>query len=268
MQCEIYSLYDSEAFGIISIGYNDDIKTVRFGPTKRNEYIIHYVLSGKGYFNTHPVQKGQGFLITPQMSEHYYPEEENAWKFIYVRFKNIPNIREIFAGYNADPHTDIFEYNNMALLDDMKSNIIKNDKKMYNTLKLYEMFLHIYNNHNIYQKREQTAEETYYNFAVNHINSNLFRRITVDELTEILGISQPYLYHIFVKREAVFPKRYIDMQKIKKAKELLLQTTMSITQIANSIGMEDCIALSKFFSKKVGISPSDFRKNSVKSLER
>lgn len=263
MHCEIYSLYDSEAFGIISIGYNNDIRTTRFGPTKRNEYIIHYVLSGEGYFNTHPVKKGQGFLITPQMAEHYYPKEENAWEFIYVRFKNVSSIKEIFAGYNADAHTNIFEYNNIAFFDDMKKDIIKNDKKMYNTLELYEIFLHMYNNHSIRQKREQAAEEIYYNFAVNHINSNLFRRVTVDELTEILGVSQPYLYHIFIKREAVSPKRYIDMQKIKKAKELLLQTTMSITQIANSIGMEDCIAFSKFFSKKVGVSPSDFRKETV-----
>lgn len=50
------------------------------------------------------------------------------------------------------------------------------------------------------------------------------------------------------------------MQKLKTAKELLLKSAMEITQIANSIGMDDCITFSKFFKLQTGMSPTEFRK--------
>ncbi len=137
---------------------------------------------------------------------------------------------------------------------------MKNNNKIYRASELYEMFLHIFNSHSIVQKDETSAEMMYYSYAVKFIETNLFRKITVEELTKILGVSQPYLYNIFKKRASISPKQYIDMQKTEKAKELLLETSMSLTEIANSIGMEDCITFSKYFKKREGISPSNFKK--------
>ena len=66
------------------MGYSAEPTETRFGPSVRNSYIIHYVLSGKGYFNGNPVKKGQGFLITHNMKEHYYPDSDDPWNFLWV----------------------------------------------------------------------------------------------------------------------------------------------------------------------------------------
>lgn len=261
MRYEIYSFADkNSAFWISSVGYSGDIRVTRYGPAVRNNYIIHYVLSGQGYFNNQIVKAGQGFLITPQMFEHYCADENKPWEFVWIIFENDLHTDKIFKEYNANPETGIFEYSNITLLSQMKNHIMKNNNKILSGAELYEMFLHIFNRHRIAGKRIINAEEMYCSHAIKFINSNLSRKITVDELVGILGVSQPYLYNIFKKNMSVSPKQYIDMKKEEKAKELLTKTSMSLTQIANSVGMDDCITFSKFFKKRVGVSPSDFRK--------
>lgn len=49
----------------IIIGCSSDPRVTRYGPTRRNQYLIHYVFSGTGIFNGHTVKAGQGFLTTP-----------------------------------------------------------------------------------------------------------------------------------------------------------------------------------------------------------
>lgn len=264
MRYEIYGFSADDVFGIKAIGWSTDRNVTHFGPFKRNNYIIHYVLSGQGYFNNSCVRRGQGFLITPQMQEHYYSESNNPWGFVWIIFDNNPSIGKLFNEYNADTATNIFEYNNFFALDEIKNIIIKNNNHIYRSSELYEMFLHIFNNHSITQKNEISAEEMYYNHAINFIELNLYRKVTVSELTEVLGVSQPYLYNIFINRASVSPKQYIDIQKTEKAKQLLANSSMPLVQVANSVGMEDCITFSKFFKKRTGLCPSDFRKELLK----
>ena len=260
MRYEIYADKLPNAFGIITAGYSDDESVTRFGPAERNNYIIHYVLSGQGFFNGRTVKAGQGFLISPKMPEHYFPDSECPWEFIWLIFENSKSLKLLFSEYNSDPESHIFSYTNISALRQLKSVILKNNNQFYRPSELFEMFLHIFNSHEIVPKNESSAEAVYYNYAVSFINSNLFRKLTVEELVKILGISQPYLYNIFMKKASLSPKQYIDRAKTERAKELLTETSMQLTQIANSIGIDDCLTFSKFFKKRVGVSPSEFRR--------
>lgn len=260
MRYEIYADKLPNAFGIITAGYSDDKSVTRFGPAERNNYIIHYVLSGQGFFNGRAVKAGQGFLISPKMSEHYFPDSERPWEFVWLIFENTQSIKMLFSEYSSDPESHIFSFTNISDLRQLKAVITKNNSRLYRPSELFEMFLHIFNSHEIAPKNERRAEAVYYNYAVSFINSNLFRKITVEELVKILGISQPYLYNIFMKKASLSPKQYIDRAKTEKAKKLLSETSMQLTQIANFIGIDDCITFSKFFKKRVGVSPSEFRR--------
>ena len=103
------------------------------------------------------------------------------------------------------------------------------------------------------------SARTYFPHADSYIRDHLFRRITVAELTQVVGVSQPYLYRIF--REAVncSPKQYIDEVRLTRAKELLQLENMRISDIANSLGFSDAFAFSDFFLKRTGVRPSAYR---------
>ena len=73
-----YSVFSDKALPVLSInniGYGKNPEITRFGPGRRKEYIIHYILSGEGYFNGNMVTDGKGFLITPESYEYYYPQK-------------------------------------------------------------------------------------------------------------------------------------------------------------------------------------------------
>lgn len=258
MNCSIYSLLDSRIYPIHSIGYSDDTSVTRYGPAKRNNYIIHYVLSGKGYFNSETVEKGHGFLIAPGDQECYFADENDPWDFIWIIFENNADLAEVFKSYNADAGTKIFQYDNISALTATKDTIISKASTTMHASELYEFFLHIFNEHNVGAKTKKATENVYLRYAVKFINANLFRKLTVNELVELLGISQPYLYNIFKSSMNISPKQYIDKQKLEKAKELLLTTNMSITEVANSLGIDESVTFSKFFKRNTGMSPSEF----------
>ena len=60
------------------------------------------------------------------------------------------------------------------------------------------------------------------------------------------------------------PKKHVMDKRIKKARELLLSTSLSITEIATSIGYKDPLYFSRIFKKYVGMSPREFRKSGEK----
>lgn len=257
MRHEIFSYDDNRVFGINSIGYSDDVDVTRFGPGQRNLYIIHYVISGKGYFNGCKVSKGQGFLINPGMAEYYYPDTENPWSFLWIIFSD-PVAEKLFTKYNANPETHIFDYTNTYAITDAV-NYFSSAKSLYTSAELFEIFLHILNNQGHVQKDTEKVSDTYYHYAVSYINTNLFRSITVDDLTKILGITQPYLYNIFISKCGISPKKYITNRKLSKAKQLLSETDMSINEVSASIGYNDALNFSKLFKQKTGYSPKAFR---------
>lgn len=57
-----------------------------FGPAIREQYLLHYILDGKGIFKvnnkTYNLTKGQGFLINPNELTYYEADKYEPWKYI------------------------------------------------------------------------------------------------------------------------------------------------------------------------------------------
>ena len=97
---------------IDAIGFSDEITVNRHSRAIRNQYIIHYVLSGQGFFNGKTVEKGQGFLIFPDRYSEYFADEKDPWSFMWIISED-PSMEYFFDGYQADPQTGIFKFNNL-----------------------------------------------------------------------------------------------------------------------------------------------------------
>lgn len=259
MRYAIFSHNNCPILNINSIGYAKDPAVTRcIGP--RDQYIIHYVLSGKGYFNGSPVGSGEGFLITPKMMAEYYCNKKEPWEFVWIISEDY-RMKELFEYYQADCSTHIFQYNYVTDIRNLANRLISDTNKLYTSFEMLELFLSFFK----YESLKQTSNEInnteiYFNAAKKYINSNISMKLTVCELTEFLGISQPYLYKIFKEKLALSPKQYINNCKINHSIELLEKTNLTITQISNSVGFGDALSFSKFFRLNTGLSPQNYRK--------
>lgn len=250
---------------ITSIGYASDRSITRFGPGVRNLYIVHYVISGKGTFNGTVVSAEQGFLITPGMQEHYFPDEKDPWEFIWFIFDD-PLAQNLFPFFEANPETNVFTYSNIYDLKKLAVFLVANQNTLCTGFEILEIFLSIFK-----QQQKDTAKlerkssaDIYIESAEKYIALNIQNPITVAELTRFLGVSQPYLFQLFKSRFGKSPKQYILEQKLDRAKTLLNTTDLSVTHIANSVGFPDVLSFSRCFKNKLGVSPQNYRKEKAK----
>lgn len=92
------------------------------------------------------------------------------------------------------------------------------------------------------------------------IRDNYKERYSLKEIANQLSISPYYLEHLFKKEFGTSIIEYRNHLRLMTAKELLRDTSISITQIAFELGWNDSNYFSNYFKKETGMSPSEYRK--------
>ena len=64
------------------------------------------------------------------------------------------------------------------------------------------------------------------------------------------------------------PLQYIQELRLQKSKKLLLNTSLSLTEIAEEIGYDNADYFSTAFKKKNRVTPAAYRKNSLERLRQ
>lgn len=82
---------------------------------------------------------------------------------------------------------------------------------------------------------------------------------TSDYLSEKLNYSYSYLSNLFSETTYTSIENYIILCKVDKAKELLLQTDLTLTEIAFKLHYSSVAHLSRQFKKTTGLTPSMFQ---------
>ena len=83
------------------------------------------------------------------------------------------------------------------------------------------------------------------------VENNLGENLNVREIAERLGISMYYLSHLFKRETGTTLVDYIGAQRMTRAKRMLVQSEMSMTEIAQACGFSDSSYFAKCFSKRL-----------------
>jgi AraC-like DNA-binding protein len=95
--------------------------------------------------------------------------------------------------------------------------------------------------------------------VLRHIDEHYREPIALSELAAKMNISRMYFSNFFKATFHISPKQYILNRRLIESQRLLLETDLSIKEIAYAVGFENESYFSEFFSKKVGISALKFR---------
>lgn len=86
-------------------------------------------------------------------------------------------------------------------------------------------------------------------------------KMSITECAEFCNISESHFRRVFKAVIGESPTQFMTRIKIDRAKEYLLFTEESISEISQSCGFDDQNYFSRIFKKSVGLTPTDFRKN-------
>lgn len=96
--------------------------------------------------------------------------------------------------------------------------------------------------------------------AVSYMYINYNKILTIDEVASHVGLSTSYFSKHFRSRTGYSPYEYLILQRIHRAKEMLISTNLTVQQIGYETGYNSEDNFIRSFKKKVGVSPNVFRK--------
>ena len=83
--------------------------------------------------------------------------------------------------------------------------------------------------------------------------------ITLEKLARLIHFNKSYLIEQFKEAMGVLPMKYLNEMRMEKAKELLITTEKSITDVATETGFQSIHYFSRTFKKKENMTPHDYR---------
>lgn len=93
-----------------------------------------------------------------------------------------------------------------------------------------------------------------------YLYEHLGEEITLPHLAAHFAVSPSHLSRTFKQATGFGLREYLVNLRIQRACELLLSTTLSITDIADKCGFNDSNYFGDAFRKAIGVSPRDYRK--------
>lgn len=93
-----------------------------------------------------------------------------------------------------------------------------------------------------------------------HIEAHIHSQIRVDEFSKVIGFSQWHFSRCFKVQFGCSPHRFIIEHRIRHVKRLLLNSALTLAEIALEAGFADQAHLGRSFNKHVGLSPGRWRR--------
>jgi len=105
--------------------------------------------------------------------------------------------------------------------------------------------------------------ETAIRTACDFIEANLCTQITLEDLAALVHLSPFHFARCFKATIGLAPHQYVIAQRMELAKRLLLTTTLSVAEIAWSIGYENIGHFRRLFTMHIGVTPGEIRRAGI-----
>lgn len=240
-----------------------------FGPAVRPNYIIHLILGGKGRYTVgdtvYELEAGQGFLIEPEVQTFYQADDEAPWSYVWIGFDGT-RAKEYLSDIGLCGGRKVFRCSRTGelkslLIDILKRNTYSVENEFLRESFLYSFFAVLSGGVKAEGMTEdERTENIYVQKALEFIQNNYHYGIQVSEVADYVGVTRGYLHTLFTKELEQSPQDYLINFRITRAAELLAVTELSVEGVAQSCGYLDPLVFSKLFKKRMGRTPSAYRK--------
>lgn len=234
-----------------------------------DEYVLIYCISGKGWGKINGVKtnvsKGNIIFCPKGIAHSYGSDIENPWSILWFHFTGESG--EYFYSQTGTNKTN-------GVIDSVYQ------KSLHEQLeKAVQILTHIRNFTDVLQaesiltqalcevtlnlkctEKDNDLQQIYVNKTINFLEQNYLKGISLDEISNNIGLSKFYLIRLFKEYTGSTPKEYAKSLKLNEGCKLLLETDLSISQISSKLGFSNQYHFSQSFKEFSGYSPSKFRR--------
>ena len=235
-------------------------------PGIRDHYLIHLILAGKGTFQTGgktwELNPGDLFFVRPNQLNTYTADAQQPWEYCWVGFNGISAHRLAsllpFSDEQPVHHTQRPEemYHAMENIYRARGLRVQDETAMVGYLYL---FIAALMDETSERKPHNTNTSSQYVLnAIKYIQFNYSHDISIDDVAKSVGVSRSHLYRVFMSNVGKSPIDYLTEYRINEACKLLRTGSLSIAEVAISVGFFDQFYFSRVFKRAKGMPPSKY----------
>lgn len=259
----------NETVQILDCGYHETIQGHYSAQTVVDHYVLHCIINGKGIYQinnqTYHLTAKDCFLLIPNVPILYQSDRQDPWIYYWIGFDGIDS-SQLMQLCNLDIRSPILHY---EAIEDLTS--IIQPLVTLNTASISDSYIALGQFYLLLAKLMQqnqnikplSRREHYVNQAVALIQDSYYKNITVQNISDAIGLDRTYLYRIFKEITGMPIQQYITNLRMKRACHFLTSSMLSYSEVAYYCGYISEQYFSMAFKKNVGVSPSAYRKASM-----
>lgn len=235
-----------------------------------NEYQLLYITEGKGRFSCSalgrnksiPIESGMMFLLFPGEWHSYHPDKNTGWKEYWIGFNGAfadNLLRQGFFSkdkpvFKVNIHEDIVQLYSSAI-----SVAVSQESGFQQVLAgIVDRLLglaYYYDRNSLFRESDAANKISQAKVMIH----DEFMSISPEEIASRLFLSYSSFRKTFKEYTGFSPARFINEVRMSKAKELLTNTSMSIKEIAYSVGYNNHDYFFTAFRHMTGKTPAEYR---------
>lgn len=262
--CKFLNYEDSDDFFLHEVGSNKCVPGYSYEHLIKNRNIIHFVLSGKGILRVNGkefhVGAHQAFIIPDGIRCFYQADYDDPWEYIWLHIGG-PKFPSILKKAGISPEQPIFTPTACAdKIENLLDEIINNYSRQYYCIgTLYQICDYMVNYSSTREEHTVDTSLKYVKNVIAFIQLKYSENIKTSQIAFACGLDRSYLTRIFKDATGYSLQKYLLAYRMKMAVKFLQNESMSIQDIADSVGYVDSFTFSKAFKRHFGKSPSQYR---------
>lgn len=240
-------------------------------PAGMKGFIINLTIKGKGQVfrgdQAFTVEPGD-MLLFPPTAMHYYGRAADAqeWHHRWVYFRP----RAYWADWLKWPKkvesVGLLNLADSQLFQEFEhlfieiENMYKQTRPMSEQLAMNLLERLLIRSYELSSQTESSTVDQRVHEACQILSESISAEISIDSLAERVFLSPSRLAHLFRNQMGVGIVRWREDQRIIRAKLLLQTTPLTVAIIGQQVGYDDQLYFSRVFKKRVGVSPTEYRK--------
>ena len=239
--------------------------------THKNSHLIFYTIAGEGYLSQNGehilMEQGTALLLNCRTPQTYGASERRKyWHhfWIHVNGAGIAAMEPLLnPGARPTPIRvtdsvrEFFEHVLSQITEEDTSSVLSIGLDIHQILsKMISAKLRA-------GKAEGDENQEMIQLAAGYIRNHYARELHMEELLSLTHLSRSYFLRLFQRYMGTTPYNFLLRHRITKAKELLETTDLPISVISDQVGFHSETNFSARFSAIAGISPGQFRKQTI-----
>ena len=259
------SLYISE---IYTKFYQEKGTNYNFSGEKHSYWELTYVDKGELLTTidgvSYHLKQGDLIFYAPMQFHTQSTFEKISSSYLTINFKMNFNHADLLCNKIFSLKRDSYFIVTRLIEELSNDNLYSNDLSLCYLKQLIIQMLRLDNSH-FHSKPTTHMQQTYENELLNdillYIDNNIYEKISVSTLCEHFCISTSMLHSLFRKNMNNTAKNYINELKLSKSKELIRNSTHTLSEISEMLGFSSIHYFSKKFKSYFNISPTEYSKS-------